>query len=46
MPAKFGYKIFIGFCRPRGGKLHFPYRKAYGLYNKIIIIASRDDDGG
>jgi len=26
-PAKFGFKIFIGFCRPRGGKKHFPFRK-------------------
>jgi len=25
--AKFGYKIFIGFFRPRGGKSHFSYRK-------------------
>jgi len=26
-PAKFGYTIFIGFPRPRGGKSHFSYRK-------------------
>jgi len=26
-PAKFGYKIFVDFSRPRGGKSHFPYRK-------------------
>jgi len=26
-PAKFGYKIFIGFFRPRGRKSRFPYRK-------------------
>jgi len=24
-PAKFGYKIFIGFSRPKGGKSHFTY---------------------
>jgi len=24
--AKFSYKIFIGFSRPRGGKEHFPFR--------------------
>jgi len=36
-PAKFGYKIFIGFFRPRGGKSHFPYRKkAYGLFNSAM----------
>jgi len=34
--AKFGYKIFIGFFRLRGGKLHFPYRKANGLYNSAM----------
>jgi len=34
--AKFGYKIFIGFSRSRGGKSHFPYRKAYGLYNSAM----------
>jgi len=31
-----GYTIFIGFSRPRGGKSHFPYRKAYGLYNSAM----------
>jgi len=35
-PAKFGYKIFIGFSRPRGGKSPFPYWKAYGLYNSAM----------
>jgi len=35
-PAKFGYNIFIVFFRPRGWKSHFPYRKAYGLYNSAM----------
>jgi len=26
-PARFGYKIFIGFSRPRGRKSHFSYRE-------------------
>jgi len=32
-PAMFGSKIFINYSRPRGGKKHFPFRKANGLYN-------------
>jgi len=51
-PAKFGYKIFIGFSRPRGGKSHFPYWKAYGLYNSAMhcraglwwLFNNNDDD--
>jgi len=35
-PAKFGYEIFIGFSRPRGGKSHFPYRKPKGPYNSAM----------
>jgi len=34
-PAKFGYTIFIGFSRPRGGKSHFPY-KANDLYDSAM----------
>jgi len=40
-PAKFGYKIFIGFSRPRGGKSHFPYRKhmAYITVPSATVLA-------
>ena len=31
--AKNGFKTYIGFSRPTGGKSMFPYRKANGLYN-------------
>jgi len=27
-PAAFGFRIFIGFSRPRGGKKHFPIYKS------------------
>jgi len=34
-PAKFGFKIFSGFFRPRGGIKHVPFRKQTA-YNSTI----------
>jgi len=38
-PAKFGYKVLIGFSRPRGGKSHFPNRKHMAYITKPCATA-------
>jgi len=43
-PTKFGYKIFIGYSRPRGGKSDIPYRKQTAYITVPCATALACDD--